>query len=309
MFNQLRNSIKKYFGISRTEANGILVLVFLLLLIISSPFIYRNAFQGGDFTFEADSVLLDSLIKMLQYKAETEPEMPNIDGPSQDTVFSFDPNEIDFSQMILLGFDTLIANRIIRFRNAGGRFEIKRDLLKIYHLPYSHYMKLKKYIRLPDRIKTLSANTLDTISGVVHSLSKSQKEMTWFDINNVDTTDLKAIYGIGSVLSNRIIKYRDLLGGYSNIDQLNDVYGLKGNSLANLKSVVYVDTLFKPDRIRVNFCEWSDLVKHPYINSRLANDIIQLRSTIGFLKNTSDLKKISYLNDSILFRLEPYIEF
>ena len=130
-----------------------------------------------------------------------------------------------------------------------------------------------------------------------------------FDINLADTSQLMILYGIGHVLSNRIIKYRELLGGYSNIDQLNDVYGLKGRSLELLKSVVFIDSLFIPEKIEMNFSDWEDMVKHPYINSQLANDILKLRSDKGYLKNIDQLLEIPYMNDSILGRIEPYVKF
>ena len=117
------------------------------------------------------------------------------------------------------------------------------------------------------------------------------------------------VVGIGHILSNRIIKYRDLLGGFSNIDQLNDVYGLQGKSLENLKSVVYIDSLFIPKKIKINFSDWEEMVKHPYINSRLANDLLDLRSNKGYMNRIDQLRDIPYLSDSILSRIEPYIEF
>ena len=40
------------------------------------------------------------------------------------------------------------------------------------------------------------------------------------DLNIADTLTLKKLKGVGSVYSNRIIKYRDLLGGFSNKRQL-----------------------------------------------------------------------------------------
>jgi competence ComEA-like helix-hairpin-helix protein len=130
-----------------------------------------------------------------------------------------------------------------------------------------------------------------------------------FNINLADTNQLMILSGIGSILSNRIVKYRDLLGGYSNIEQLNDVYGLRGKTLELIKSVVFIDSLFVPDKIEINFSGWEEMVKHPYINSQLANDILKLRSEKGYLKNIDQLRAIPFMNDSILLRIEPYVKF
>jgi len=310
MFNRLRNSIRKYFGISRTEANGILVLVLLLSLIILSPFFYKNMFKGGYSSYDADSVLLDSLIRIFEnIPVEGGRTAESIDQVQRDTVFSFDPNETTFHQMILLGFDSIIARRIIKYRNSGGEFKVKKDLLKVYDLPEMLFAKLEDHISLPDTIEIFLNKNLGYMISTTDTISYEKDKKARFNINHADTSDLMTVSGIGSVLSKRIIKYRDLLGGYSNINQLNDVYGLKGSSLMNIKSAVYVDTVFVPERIRVNFSEWREFVQHPYIDSRLANDIIQLRATKGFIKEIRDLKDIPYLNDSILKRLNPYFEF
>ena len=49
---------------------------------------------------------------------------------------------------------------------------------------------------------------------------------TTVELNSVDTTDLKKIPGIGSAFANRIVRYRDLLGGYYTVQQLAEVYGI-----------------------------------------------------------------------------------
>jgi competence ComEA-like helix-hairpin-helix protein len=309
MFNQLLNSIRKYFGISRTEANGVIILLLLMFIIIISPLFYSSLLKGGYSSYQADSVKLDSILQVFKRNLKSQRVASENAYIIRDTLFSFNPNEIPYQKMLLLGFDTILARRVVKFRNSNGRFYKKKDLLKIYDLPEILYARLADYIVLPDsEIHAKLQNRNQTVFKA-DPAGKKDIEIALMNINIADTNELKKISGVGSVLSRRIIKYRDLLGGYSNINQLNDVYGLNGKSLSNLKSVAYIDTLFTPERIRINFSEWKDLVQHPYINSRLANDILYLRSNVGFLEGIKDLKNISYLNDSILYRLEPYFEF
>jgi DNA uptake protein ComE-like DNA-binding protein len=270
---------------------------------------YKNIFKGGYSSYNTDSLLLDSLIRIIEDIPVNDRITGNIDQIQEDTIFSFNPNDITFHQMILLGFDSIIARRIIKYRNSGGKFKVKKDLLRIYDLPEILYAKLKDHISLPDTTEISKFKNQSDLISTMNTISEQKVKMAIFNINDADTFDLMTIPGIGSVLSKRIIKYRDLLGGYSNINQLNDVYGLKGYSLANVKSAVYVDTAFIPERIRINFSEWKEFVQHPYINGRLAKDIVHLRSTKGFIEGIHDLKDIPYLNDSILNCLNPYFEF
>ena len=47
------------------------------------------------------------------------------------------------------------------------------------------------------------------------------------DLNTADSTTLMALKGIGPVFSVRIVKYRELLGGYYETAQLQEVYGCR----------------------------------------------------------------------------------
>jgi len=259
--------------------------------------------------YKLDSLKLDSLIDIYEKNLKHTPNEKQQVTAIKDSLFPFNPNTISFEQMILLGFDTLIARRIAKYRNNKGRFLIKKDLLKIYDFPKDLYKDIVDYILLPELIAEKHQALPHTATMAKNIKSDNKIIHIRIDINVADTNQLTTISGIGHTLSNRIIKYRDLLGGYSNIDQLADVYGLKGKSLENLKSVVYIDSLFTPEKTEINFSDWEEMVKHPYINSQLANDILDLRSNIGYLNTIDQLRDIPYLNDSILRRIEPYIEF
>ena len=285
--------------------------------MIMSPLLYRSLLKKEYSSWQADSLRLDSLIGLMSMSPVDQRDHGGKDG-NQDSIFGFDPNYITFHQMILLGIDTLIARRILKFRDRGGSFVTKEDLLRIYDLPDSMYERLRYHIQLPERIivaqnssRTDRSNVYDRISLRDSTVVKGSDipENVSLDINAADTGDFMKIRGIGPVLSRRIIKYRELLGGYFNIGQLDSVYGLKGEVLQYLKSVAYIDSLFKPVTIQINYGTWKELVRHPYVNSQLANDIINLRSEKGYLKDVDDLKSLPNMRDSLLVRLRPYLEF
>tara|TARA_B100002019_G_C21205790_1_gene566589 strand:+ start:668 stop:895 length:228 start_codon:yes stop_codon:yes gene_type:complete len=52
------------------------------------------------------------------------------------------------------------------------------------------------------------------------------KEGKKIGLNHCQAADLEIIYGVGKKLSQRIINYRKYLKGYSDPDQLYEVYGL-----------------------------------------------------------------------------------
>jgi DNA uptake protein ComE-like DNA-binding protein len=60
------------------------------------------------------------------------------------------------------------------------------------------------------------------------------------NLNTASASDLLPINGIGPVLSKRIIKYRDAMGGYTHKDQLYKVYGLDSIVVLRLFDYFYV---------------------------------------------------------------------
>ena len=56
-----------------------------------------------------------------------------------------------------------------------------------------------------------------------------------FDINTANAEDLQKIHGIGQVLSQRIIRYRERLQGFALETQLAEVYGLSPEVVARLQ--------------------------------------------------------------------------
>ena len=55
----------------------------------------------------------------------------------------------------------------------------------------------------------------------------NKKKIQPFEINSADTTAFIALPGIGSKLAARIVLFREELGGFYNIEQIREVYGLQ----------------------------------------------------------------------------------
>jgi DNA uptake protein ComE-like DNA-binding protein len=62
------------------------------------------------------------------------------------------------------------------------------------------------------------------------------------NLNSCDSAMLETLPGSGPVLSARIIKYRNLIGGYSKIEQLREVYGLPPETYELIRTRVFAET-------------------------------------------------------------------
>lgn len=60
------------------------------------------------------------------------------------------------------------------------------------------------------------------------------------EINTADTTELKRLRGIGSVLSARIVKYRGKIGGFTSVEQLRNIYGLSQETYEDILPHIWI---------------------------------------------------------------------
>ena len=111
------------------------------------------------------------------------------------------------------------------------------------------------------------------------SIQNIPKENTsTVDINKASILDLQSINGIGDALSERIIKYRTKLQGFSFDDQLYEVWGLD-RQLAD-KVLLHFKIIKKPvlQKLNINTIGFKELLNNPYVDYNLCIKIIQMIS-------------------------------
>lgn len=113
----------------------------------------------------------------------------------------------------------------------------------------------------------LSKKKLEVIAmEEVYILPQQKKIITpkKVNINKADTNELKSVRGIGSYFAYRIVKYRNRLGGYYSIKQLNELK-LKHLKIENIEKQITVDDkdIIKKDLDTMSF---KSVLRHPYLN-------------------------------------------
>jgi DNA uptake protein ComE-like DNA-binding protein len=128
------------------------------------------------------------------------------------------------------------------------------------------------------------------------------------DINRADSTDLLPLPGIGPVFAGRIIKYRELLGGYVSIDQLGEVYGMPGETIQKIRSLVYIDSS-AIRKIHVDSASFRELLRHPYLEYEDVKALIEYRDFKGNISSVNDLRNNYILADSTLIMMHGYFDY
>ena len=127
------------------------------------------------------------------------------------------------------------------------------------------------------------------------------------DLNSADTTTLTLLHGIGPTFAQRIIRYRERLGGFASTEQLLEVYGFTPTLLGHIAPYLRLET-DNLRKINVNTAELKQLIKHPYVDYYFARDLVNLRSRGAIFTSPDDLRAIPTCNDTMLSRLLPYLE-
>lgn len=128
------------------------------------------------------------------------------------------------------------------------------------------------------------------------------------ELNSADTLTLQLLHGIGPAYANRIVRYRERLGGFVSTDQLLEVYGFTPELLAHIEPYLRLDTA-GIRRIDINGIDLKSLSRHPYIEYYQARDIVRLRSKGVVFNSEDDLRAVPSMADSTLRRIGPYLDF
>lgn len=245
------------FGFTKTEMNGIGLLLVLILLVAILPrminkYSYLNA--KNDVRNEAELLAWAEKVSMaIKIKEDKKPEWTKANYAEKKNSYS----KSQYNS------------------NKNKKFDV-----------IEKYEERKKYSSKPKYEAAFSA----------------EKKL---NLNKSTEDDLQKINGIGPVLSQRIIKYRDFLGGFSSSNQLNEVYGLKPEMVSKLTEITFANDSIK--KIDFNSDSIKYLISHPYINYKLAKTIINYRKVHGDYTDSQQLLNLKLMSDSLYQKIYPYI--
>ena len=204
----------------------------------------------------------------------------------------FDPNSADYNQLVEFGFNRFQANNLINFRKKAGIFKNKIDLLKIYGIDSTFYRTIEKYIKIEIAEESI--------------IVSSKPALLHIELNSADSTGLVQLNGIGSVYANRILKYRELLGGFYSTSQLLEVYNFPEETFRIIEGNISVDTVLIK-KIRLNFAEYSDLLRHPYLQKKQVEAVLNYRNKNGSFHDIFQLKSSGIIDSETFLKVRPYL--
>ena len=308
---------KDFFSFTKQERQGI----FILIALIAGICIGKFFFSKEKIVSDKEDITIENVTEKQKNETQYSFSDKQIENQAINILKPFDPNLADSATFVSLGLKPYIAKNIIRYRNKGGKFKKPDDLAKIYGLSIADFKRLKPYIQIKLEIQTIQPQQIikkDSTNKTsvpkkenIQTMQKQEKITlgTHIDINSADTVELKKIPFIGSFYAQRIVKYREILGGFYSIEQLKEVYGIDNDFF--LKISPYVSVAENPhiQTISVNQSSLDRLRAHPYINFYQAKVIIELRKKKGKINDFSELVLFEEFTEKDLDRLRIYLSF
>ena len=216
-------------------------------------------------------------------------------------LFPFDPNTLSMEGWKQLGLNERTAKTIIKYRSKGGKFYKPEDLTRIWSLPPGFYDRVKSYINC-ESVKAV----YEEHAYINRNFNnKRERIISIVEINQADSNDYIQLPGIGNRLAQRIINFRNKLGGFYSVDQIAETYGLPDSTFKMIRG--YLKSGSDVKKISLNVCSKEELKSHPYIKWNLANAIIEYRNQHGPFKKLEDIKNILLINDSTFSKIAPYL--
>jgi DNA uptake protein ComE-like DNA-binding protein len=304
-----RQFLDELLFMTKAQRNASFVLVVLLVIVLVIRVSLHSFIKNEDFSEE--------IIQKIECLKEEERRTVSIAGCQDDIEpFLFDPNTVEYSDLLKLGFKSKTASILINYRKSGAVFKKAEDLKRVYGVDSVLISKLKEYVLIPEKpgkeevVETVKVGNADIIKAEISNKTNSKTdvhaESVTIDLNTADTTLLKQLRGIGSVFAARICKFRDYLGGFYSVEQLSEVYNLSEETYQSVLPFVKVDTTYIR-KMNINFCGVDELKKHPYCNYKLARKVVSYRSHHGRYISINDLLEGSVLSQPDFDRLSPYL--
>lgn len=254
--------------------------------------------------------------------------------------FRFDPNVISKDSLKLLNIDDKTISILLKYRSKG-RIHSKEQFYKIYGME-KYKNRIDSLILITEKVENKKPNSFQKnnwdslISSNKNNYPKNKSlenyrskdssafypnkkyntddsgisivTIKYIKLNETDSFELETVKGLGLKLSSRIIKYRDKLGGFYEVEQLEEVYGLRQETYLSINHLMIIDKS-KIKKIKINHADYQILSSHPYIGKHKATVLLRYKENHGDYKDIEDVRKTVVIPDKALEKLIHYLDF
>ena len=277
-------TIKSYFKFTRSQQAGIFLL-FAIIIIFQLIYFYTDFSSFSESSPEKEKWLsLQSKIDSM--KQENLDYIPKI--------YPFNPNFITDYKGYKLGMSVAEIDRLLIFRKQNKYVNSAKEFQDVTNVSDSLLNAISPYFKFPDWVN--NKKEFAAYKKYDNTAFAKKEKIVIIDINQATQKDLIKIYGIGEAISLRILKFKESLGGFVSMEQMNDVWGLSPDVIENLNTHFKISATPTVKKIDINNASIKELSEFPYFKYPISKNIVTFRSMNGDIKNIEDLTKIKGLS-------------
>lgn len=297
-FDKFKQAFLSYSYTERRAIRGLLIIVAALIVFNAlMPWLVRlkkwnqAPYQALMDSLQYASTMADSLrYAKKKYKPYQSSQASSY---RKQQIKRFNPDTLDAQAWQLLGLSEKQSLAVISYRNRKGGFRSMSDLQQVRVLSDYFLQRIAPYVDFA--LDTVRSNTvLQTIV-----------EMR-LDINRAGIEDWEKLPGIGTKLAQRIIRFKEKLGGFHRISQIGEVWGMSFETYQRIAPSLMIGDI-ELAQIHLNYASTSELSAHPYIDFSLASSIVSQRNAYGFFKQVHDLRHLGLVDSEQYDKIAPYL--
>jgi DNA uptake protein ComE-like DNA-binding protein len=286
-----------YFKYTKSRRTGILLL-FTFIVIFQLTYFFVNV----------DSIEEDSFEKKQWLSVQSEIDSLNLLNPKSGTkIYSFNPNFISDYKGYRLGMSVQEIDRLLAFRKDNKYVNSAKEFQAVTKVSDSLLSVVAPYFKFPDWVKNKGSYNKNVSYEQKAFVQKGKIVLT--DINKATQEDLIKIYGIGEIISLRILNLKESLGEFVSMEQMKDVWGLSPEVIGSLNTHFKIFSFPNIKKIDINNASVKEIAQFPYFRYALAKEIVTYRSMNGDFSNIEDLIKIKGFPVEKVNIIELYLAF
>ena len=274
--------LKSHFWYTKNQRNGILLLLGIIIIL---QFLYHNinfrdtglvSFNQAEisvFQYQIDSLKLAS-IEDRKFK-----------------IYPFNPNFISDYKGYQLGMKTKEIDRLLAYRKKRLFVNSAKEFQTITKVSDSLLQKISPYFKFPEWVQKKNKEKKERLTFTTKT-KMNISDISSTDINEATQYDFSLINGVDEYLSERIIKYRSKLQGFSIPEQLFEVWDLEkgvGTKILQTFSIQKKPTIIKTN---INTASFKEILSNPYIDYELCIKIFDFKDEVAELQSISEIKNI-----------------
>ena len=273
---------KSHFWYTKNQRNGILLLL-IIIIFLQLILHFKN--------FDSQQLVDLSQSKITSYNKQLDSLKKKSSKKKKFEIYPFNPNYISDYKGYQLGMNVDEIDRLLAYREQRLYVNSAKEFQTITKISDSLLQKISPFFKFPEWVQKKNNNKNNQQRYIPNSRI-NVSEITTVDINKATLKDFTAIEGVDEYISERIIKYRSKLQGFSFKEQLFEVWGLDEQMANKILSTFSIKNKPIIKKVNINTASFKEVLSNPYIDYELCIQIFDYKDEVAELQSISEIKNI-----------------